>query len=271
MTDIQGETSATRAPGWYRDPAPANPAFPTTVRYWDGSEWTGRTRPAKKAERQSWQAELAAEQHARAVAQAERLSRMATPEQIAAMAQAQSRLTTDDGQELSGWWRRARAAWVDGIIVRTLTLAFGWVFVELVMAAYRSYDEQVVSAVQAGAETPDPTGLLQAAGSALVALVVIGWVVSFLYHVGFLKGFNATPGKMLFGIEVRLRSRPGVLPWRTVLIRWVVRYAGSIVGIFPVVGLFSWIYTLLNYLWPLWDPRRQALHDHAAGTQVCRR
>jgi len=271
MTDMQGETSATRAPGWYRDPAPANPAFPTTVRYWNGSDWTAQTRPAKKSERQSWQAELAAEQHARAAAYAEELARVATPAQLEAMAQAQSRVVTMDGQPLSGWWRRYGAAVLDAIAEMILTTAFGWPFVNRIRDAFSQYVDAAVVAAQNGSVQPDPTATVQSVQSAFLGLTLVSIVVSFVYHVGFLKAFNATPGKMALGIEVRLRDRPGVLPWRAVLLRWLVRFGLWPVSLVPFGGFAVYPFWLLDGLWPLWDPRRQALHDHAAGTQVCRR
>jgi uncharacterized RDD family membrane protein YckC len=38
-----------------------------------------------------------------------------------------------------------------------------------------------------------------------------------------------------------------------------------------LTGLITWlgqIYLLVDGAWPLWDPRRQALHDRAARTNV---
>jgi len=35
-------------------------------------------------------------------------------------------------------------------------------------------------------------------------------------------------------------------------------------------GFLLLVPTLLNYLWPLWDPRGQALHDKLCGTRVVR-
>ena len=41
------------------------------------------------------------------------------------------------------------------------------------------------------------------------------------------------------------------------------------VGLYRIV-LFFGLFTLLDGLWPLWDPRRQALHDKIAGSVVVR-
>ena len=36
------------------------------------------------------------------------------------------------------------------------------------------------------------------------------------------------------------------------------------------VGSIGGIYSLLNYLWPIWDDKNQALHDKLAKTNVVR-
>jgi len=40
-----------------------------------------------------------------------------------------------------------------------------------------------------------------------------------------------------------------------------------VVGLFRIIPFFG-LFTLLDGLWPLWDPRRQALHDKIAGSVV---
>ena len=42
-------------------------------------------------------------------------------------------------------------------------------------------------------------------------------------------------------------------------------FAAAVLTLVPFVG------SLLDLLWPLWDPRNQTLHDKAAGTVVLRR
>jgi uncharacterized RDD family membrane protein YckC len=83
------------------------------------------------------------------------------------------------------------------------------------------------------------------------------------------------------GLRVRLRESPGRLPWDAVIIRVVVQTV--LVSLLMGVALLSGstavllllfvaasVFQLLNYLWPAWDARRQALHDKAAGTNVVR-
>ena len=177
---------------------------------------------------------------------------------------------TPDGQLLAGWGQRFLAILVDGLITGALSVLFGWSFLQKVGAAYTAYVQQAVDAARDGAQPPDPALLLSGVTGPLVAFAMVSWVVRGVYGIGFLKAFNATPGKMLLGLEVRLRERPGPLPWGTVLARWFTQNLGGAVSVVPLLGLLGWVYSLLDDLWPLWDGRRQALHDKVARTNVVR-
>jgi uncharacterized RDD family membrane protein YckC len=43
------------------------------------------------------------------------------------------------------------------------------------------------------------------------------------------------------------------------------------VRVLPLGSLLASGCWLLNYLWPLWDQHRRAIHDKIAGTNVVRR
>ena len=159
---------------------------------------------------------------------------------------------------------------VDGLLTGALSVLFGWSFLQKVGAAYAAYVQLAVDAARTGAQPPDASLLLDGVTGPLVAFAVVSWVVKGVYGIGFLKAFSATPGKMLLRLEVRLRERPGPLPWGTVLTRWFMQNLGSAVAVVPLVGLLGWVYSLLDDLWPLWDGQRQALHDKAARTNVVR-
>lgn len=52
--------------------------------------------------------------------------------------------------------------------------------------------------------------------------------------------------------------------------RFGIYTALSLLSAIPLVGtLFSFL-SLINYLWPLWDDKKQALHDKVAATNVVR-
>ena len=88
------------------------------------------------------------------------------------------------------------------------------------------------------------------------------------YEIVLLTWHGTTPGRRLVGISVRLRERPGPPPLSAVVRRTFVKEAGNIVGLLPVVGLLGSLFTILDSLWPLWDERREALHDKAGATDV---
>ena len=73
-----------------------------------------------------------------------------------------------------------------------------------------------------------------------------------------------TFGKRAMGIQVRDASGSGgTIGARRAALRYVT------VGLFRIVPFFG-LFTLLDGLWPRWDPRRQALHDKIAGSVVVR-
>jgi uncharacterized RDD family membrane protein YckC len=98
------------------------------------------------------------------------------------------------------------------------------------------------------------------------------------YFAVMLRWKGATVGKLVVGLRVRLRDAPGRLPWSAIAVRVLLV---NVIGVLPMVALaFSWwwvaavaalvitIFVPLNLLWPLWDSKRQALHDKAARTNV---
>ncbi len=88
-----------------------------------------------------------------------------------------------------------------------------------------------------------------------------------IYTIGFWRWKQATPGKLVLGLRVRRRESPD-LPWSAILLRYGFHLALGFVGLIPFVGYGTGMVQLLDYLWPLWDDKRQALHDKVAGTNV---
>lgn len=92
------------------------------------------------------------------------------------------------------------------------------------------------------------------------------WLLMAAAYYAVLNGseMGQTFGKRLFGIQVRDATGDGgpIGPGRAAL-----RFAT--IGLFRLVPFFG-LFTLLSGLWPLWDPRRQALHDKMAGSVVVR-
>ena len=256
--------------GWYRDPAPAHPNAPTTLRYWDGKGWTTQVKQASKGERQAWQAEIAEQQREWAVLQVQQMQSAGYAGEPAALVET-SRDVTPDGERLAGWWPRFGAVLLDGVIINIVVAVAGWRFLQRIFHAAQLWGADYAEAAQAGSTPPTQEALMSAILPSMVTFGLIALVVRLAYGVGFLKAFQATPGKMVLGLEVRRREVPGPMSWGTVLARWGMQNAAMAIALVPLAGLLYWVYPLLDGLWPTWDGKRQALHDKVARTNVVTR
>jgi uncharacterized RDD family membrane protein YckC len=147
--------------------------------------------------------------------------------------------------ELSGWWRRVGASILDWLV---MMLGVAVVFF-------------VVWAATGDAET--------AGVSAYVAYLFITFAIYGLVYAPLLMAREGprngqTLGKQALGIRVaRLDGQP--MNYGTGALREFV--AKTLV--FQLAAAFVLgLATLLDYLWPLWDDRNQALHDQLASTVV---
>ncbi|GAA3098388.1 hypothetical protein GCM10010530_23700 [Kribbella aluminosa] len=177
--------------------------------------------------------------------------------------------TTPDGQMLSGWWRRVFARILDGIIAGIIGLPLTGYFIYQYSKVLWAYFQNTLDQAAAGTPTTSTT-LPPEIYKWMIPATLIGLLVSFVYEYLFLTKKGATPGKMALGIAVRLRDVPGNPPGIVVLKRYGVYMGISLLSAIPLVGtLFSFL-ALLNDLWPLWDDKKQALHDKVAATNVVR-
>ncbi len=147
---------------------------------------------------------------------------------------------------LAGWWRRAAAAVIDGVLIAILAL----VLLVPLGAGLAGVDSE--------------TGIFALIAAAFVTLVVVA-VVSLLYAPLMLwRTDGKTIGRMVVGIRVvRASGEPmtlGTAVVREVVLKWLVfGAAGSATG---------GIATLVDYLWPLWDEEHRALHDFPVNTRT---
>jgi uncharacterized RDD family membrane protein YckC len=260
--------------GWYRDPLPANPDSPETERFWDGKNWTGQVRMGSRKQRAAWREELVAERRAHArtlVERADAGDAEAVRELMGPVESGGTRAATADGDLLSGWWRRVFAYWIDSTLVNVLATVFSWRFLQQIAEAMSSYTDRAVRASETGAPAPPVGPLVDTLTGPMLGILAVFTGLWFVYEVGFLKAFQGTPGKLLLGLEVRLSSTPGPLPWGALLLRYFAKIGVGLLSWVPFAVLLVCVYAVLDALWPLWDPRRQALHDKAARTQVVRR
>jgi uncharacterized RDD family membrane protein YckC len=176
-------------------------------------------------------------------------------------------VTTPDGVVLSGWWKRVLARILDGIIVGIVALPLTYVPMKRVADVLGKYVQAVMTATQAGSATMPAQPTAELTGPILQASL-ISLALYMVYEITFLTWTGATIGKKVVGISVRLRDKPGPPPLLTVLKRTAVQESGSLFGSVPVLGTLASIFGLLDVLWPLWDDKKQAIHDKVAATNV---
>jgi uncharacterized RDD family membrane protein YckC len=140
-------------------------------------------------------------------------------------------------RRLAGWWQRVAAQILDGIL-----LALPLIVIAVIVAASGPGEDD------------------DAAWGALAIVYLLSLLLPFIYFTVMHAGARgATFGKRAMGIKV-VREDGGQLGY------------GKAFGRYGIVVVF-WIFVLpalLDYLWPLWDDKNQALHDKVVGTLVVR-
>lgn len=247
--------------GWYPDPDPQQPE-PKGQRYWDGQQWTEHVQPAPG---QPAPAQTAYGEPGPGGAPAY------TPMAPYGGGVQIARATTPDGQELAGWWMRVAAYLMDGVIVGVLSVIVALPWMRQIFDAYGDFFASAVDAAESGSGTvPGQAELMAEIAGPLVTVSLIGLAISLVYHATFLRWKAATPGKLALGLRVRLRETPGQLSWGTILKRWFGQFGYALLSAVPVLGSVASLYPLIDGLWPLWDTKKQALHDKIAATNVVR-
>ncbi len=90
------------------------------------------------------------------------------------------------------------------------------------------------------------------------------WMINTIFQILFMAVpfigtwyfFSTSPGKFLVGIEIRSIRGKSTTP---TLIQYILRYTSFLFTITPC---------LLGFIWLLFDPKKQAVHDKIAGTVV---
>ncbi len=244
--------------GWYPDPQPPAPGNPPLQRYWDGQGWTTHVAPIE-------QPPPYAGQPAYPTSPAYPASPAYAGQPVYG-----ARPTTPDGAPLAGWWHRVGAYLIDFVIVALVIALLALPFLRDFISAFADYIDVAVTAAEDGRATPSTAAFEEEVAGAALAIGAIGFVISFVYTVGFLTWKQATPGKLAVGLRVRLRESPE-LPISAVLLRWATQSgAPGLLGLVPLVGFLATIFSVLDVLWPLWDDKKQAIHDKVAKTNVVR-
>ena len=228
---------------WYPDPYPPGAGQPRLLRYWDGRGWTAHVHPAAPM-----------------------------PGRAHPVVAPAARPTTPDGAPLAEWWQRLCAYLIDSPIVTVVAVTATFPLMVDMQARLSDLLTRLESDLSRSAEPPNMLGYLRDCIEILVP-PFIGWMIATLvvfavYSSLMLRFKGATLGKMALGIGVRLRERPGRLPWSAILLRVVVQQGVLLTAVLPLLYLaLSW-FPYLDAGWMLWDDKRQALHDKAAKTNV---
>jgi len=188
--------------------------------------------------------------------------------------------TTPDGTPLAGWGVRVGAFIIDGIIQGIISAVVGAYWL---IDVARWYVDFVNRTLEQANPAIDQAALQSELMSRLWPYLVVSLAVRLVYDIGFLTWRGATPGKMLLRLQVRRRDRPGPPDIVTVLRRLALPVLITAVSLplqvarggglgtsaaVILLGLGLSVVQFLDYLWPLWDERNQALHDKIAATNV---
>ena len=152
---------------------------------------------------------------------------------------------------LAGWWSRAGAQVIDGLIIGAGALVL---FIP------------VGAALGIGVASDGNTGF----GAAIAGLVF--WVacvalISLLYAPVLMARTNGkTFGRMALGIRV-VRASGEDMTFGFAFLREVVVKA---IGFGFVGSITGGILNVVDYLWPLWDEENRCLHDIVVDTRVVR-
>lgn len=253
MSDAMSTPSS---PGWYPDPeAPAE-----SLRYFDGILWTGHRTPLAPPRREP-------------VAQPEPTP-PPTPEPAPEPAFAHRRSAYDhvgseaprspDGYFLASFGQRVGAWFLDGLIKLFLNLILGgWA----IYLAVRPYVDQILADARAG--RPSSVGFDIAPDLRwMTVFALIQGLVGLAYSVWFLtRPAQATPGKRAMSLHVR-RMDGERMDVPTAGRRYVIPFLNAVCGGLPYIASLTVGIWFVDHALPLLDPRRQALHDKMAGTQV---
>jgi uncharacterized RDD family membrane protein YckC len=270
--------------GWYDDPTD-----PELLRYWDGVTWTTHTAPKKsptvsqstigmppQTQQPTAPMPSGSGWHDRPAQggagygqggqypygqQAPQYPYQQAPQypQAPGTGWMHSGPTTIDGVPLASWGRRFGAWIIDGIVIAVIS----GVLINLFVPSYSQMIDDVTRAIEGNNAQAMNTIIGESVGTVFL-VGLLSYLIASIYAMAFWMTTAQTIGKMALRISVRRADRPGPLDVGTAVRRRLLQLLSIIPG---VSGLYS-IVMLLDGLWPLWDEKRQTLHDKIASTQV---
>lgn len=164
-----------------------------------------------------------------------------------------------------------RASWGARVAAYVLDTIPFIALVLVVLGTYGWFDLVALAAEGDEAALAELEALSAPGSAASIATVAVGAIGYFVYNVGFHMRKGQTPGKMLVGIRVRMLEDDRLPDLRAAVVRWAVQQGGpQLLSGIAGLGFFAGVFSIVDHLWPLWDPRGQSLHDKAARTVVVR-
>ncbi len=243
--------------GWYPDPLDLR-----RERYWDGWQWARTTRQSDPG-RPIAPGEGSGEPNRWPGTQQPASPSAATAGPRAAYPLPQ---LTADGVPVAGWGWRALAVIIDDLLTSVVVWLFAFPVWRSMYRTLSVYVEQVLDAQRRGVAPPslDPNAVLNnQQGLILIALSV---TIGVAYHTAMVATRGATVGKLIVGLRVVPVDQGfhrGGLGWGRAFLR-------ALIWVVPSATSWLLVIRAADALLPLWHPKRQALHDLGARTQVVR-
>lgn len=158
---------------------------------------------------------------------------------------------------LAEWWKRAVAAIIDGVIVSVPSYIIMAIFS---LGVSRRAEDAFRIDPSTGQVTSVDGGFFAGMFGGLIISFLIVTVLGIVYYVYFWGGEKGqTPGKMAMRVRVVDADTGGPIGYGRAFVRWIV------IG---VLWTLCYIPGIVDALFPLWDARRQTLHDKAAKSLV---
>lgn len=240
--------------GWYPDPVD-----PGQERYWDGWQWSRNTRPREGMRQQ----DFAPPQQPYANPYPPAPYQPGYP--AAGIGAGVRASTTADGVPLAGWWWRVLAALIDVLFTSIVVSLLTFPIYRSMVAQFTQILREMLASQGSGTTLPPNINDLVSFRDQMIT-VAVTLAVGAVYHGLFLRWKAATPGKLICRLRVvpvdRGQNREP-LSWNVIVVRVAIWVLPGMNGLLGVVQL-------IDALFPLWQPKRQALHDLAAKTQVVR-